>query len=503
MFGSRQRYHARTAGKNGSFPKSSERQDLSVYKNRSHPSLVKRLFERHRMAANDALATKKKHLKRHYNQISQEEPVYILPLYAPEFLEDEVDSNELPHVKATFGPLGIVKDEEKKEERKPHGKKKSKSKSLEAAPRIPYAMSNVLSLKPVTSVNAYRAQQRRLAEVREEIDGLKCAKARFETQSSQVRTFGTVDTLTIVNNILGRGPEILSVDADRCEKCNGILTFDQPRNLSVCGICNTVISRLFVAEDSTVDVLILRVGMSGTSAISRSRKQGGNTLVLGNDESKARHLQILGETKDTITMSSTQRPKRKKSTCAPLSENPDRKELQLHAVADHVVKRVGQYKEFLNQFAENRPEIPQKIISLIYRELAPVHLLNSVKCKPTPVCTILRNHALHEFIPMAPLISRTFNGQPTPKFNMDLIGRLQKRLSVLAQVSTETQRKSLGIELLVAVCLRCEGEDDFARAFSLLKTRVVLRTANERLKNVIANAKILEPDLAWPVVWLC
>ena len=303
----------------------------------------------------------------------------------------------------------------------------------------------------------------------------------YKTMVDQLKTFGLVDTLAIVNSILQKHSEILYVDADRCSKCGGVLVYDAVKSLSICKTCHLVINNLFVTEDSTVDVLILRSNVSGTSENSRKRKQGIVSRIFEDNTSRKRYKHVMGASKSKLI---------------DVSKDQD-------VTKTTYVNRLRQLHAYVNQFRHDRPEIPMNIMSMVYRDLNTMHLNLSLKCRSTPVVNILRNHKQFDWVNYTNLIVRTFNGQVIPVFHEPLLQRLRLRATILLNCMTDLQWRTFTFDVLLHVCLFCEKETEMAHMFPLLKTRNVLVKINTELQQILAKCRLHDANVSWDIARLC
>ena len=275
----------------------------------------------------------------------------------------------------------------------------------------------------------------------------------FEKCLSGLNKFGNVQSLIVSQNLVKNDDhtsEIYTVDADRCVQCNSVYAFDVTTNYNVCSdYCKLVNPVLFVTEDRAVDVLILRATSSGP------------------DDNKT-------ESVPTAAVALKQRRK----------SGPDRS--------------VG-YRKFLDQFSENAPTIPTEIMSCIYKYLATIHILSSIRC---------RSYTHREYPPIPWL---RFLGQlralkyadnstanPIPTLSSQLIDNLVARYVLFSQLSDGNEqidkKKTFGFELITSLLLRYEDQDDVARQFALHKTRDVLRVASSRFRAIVLEIQKRHPD---------
>ena len=340
----------------------------------------------------------------------------------------------------------------------------------------------------VVSVNTMRAKERLVIKKQQEIDAAEKSLSHFEKLASQLKLYGKSETLVMLNNITGKPPEALLIDSERCENCpDNLLLQDPLTHLNTCNICGRCMTRLFVTEDSSSDILILRSGVSGTNINARKRKAGISVTYLKDAVSKKRLLSQLAD-------------KSKKNLVIIGSTEHDNVDEAQNDQTDAVEKTYVSYNRFINQFLDTRPEIPERVMGLIYNQLSTIHLLSSVRCRSTPVTSILRAAGETDWLPFSTVISREFNGQCSPRLTQLTIDNIIARFKVITSVTTDKQRKSLGIDMLTSICLQAEGLEAAASCFVLMKTKAVLRLSGKRLMEAIDMAKLKNPKIDWSKV---
>ena len=369
--------------------------------------------------------------------------------------------------------------------------------------------------KQIVSVNSLRSKKRKVAALQKKVDVEKRRIDTFIRKKSLLKTFGKIDTLVFVDHLShGENNDIIVIDADRCPLCSNVFKQNATTNLNTCNKCFNVVERLFVVEDSSSDILILRSGVSGTNENARKRKKGENIIFCKDSISKkrlsmqlstkaARDVYVLGHDDDGNNNKKTDTG----SEVIDADDNNDHEEQPMtttnkkNITSNNIrTKKKTTYSRFIMQFIDTRPDIPNNVMRLVYDQLSTIHLLSSIRCRATPVASILRSHNLLEWVPYATVISRQFNGQWSPRIPKKIIHAVIERFDLITRVTTDKERKTLGVDLLTSTCLAAEGELKFSRAFSLMKTRSVMRLSSTRLREAITRAEIIEPSVDWSLV---
>jgi hypothetical protein len=270
-----------------------------------------------------------------------------------------------------------------------------------------------------------------------------------QLQSSQGKLGDTfkqnVGRLIIANRLLCRDTEIFYNDQNTCSKCHCLYTFDHVTHMNVCTSCGISERVLFVMEDQSQDLL---VGKNPVAVIEKSKNN--NTS--------------------------------KKSTS--------------------VYHRSPLYKRYLQQFSSTAPPIPLEIMKTLYQYLSNIHLQNSVRCRPTPVATVLRSSGFSKWSNSSVIISKMFNGEPVPKMSDDLINRLVHRFVIIFRAAnlTETsdKQKIPSFEFLTHILLHIEGEQRLAKSFKTHKTRsILLKTFHQFTVLLDIVKRSPENDVEW------
>lgn len=348
-----------------------------------------------------------------------------------------------------------------------------------------------ITLKKVISANEWRKMGKRHSECVAKIAHNETRLMHWKRKAQELKKFECVESLVFLQNLVDSEKESLTIDSERCKKCGGLFLMDPITNVNVCIKCCLVVERLFIQEDSATDVLILRSGVSGTNNNARKRKKGICTTYLADENSKLLLDRATGKKSRFLTVSemTTSHEYQKKECDTVLAKISD------------VRKRVSSYSRFIEQFGEHQPDIPDEVMSVIYNDLSTVHLMSSVRCRPTPIATILRNHGYLKWVPFANVISRQFNGQECPRLSASLLQKLRARFELISSITTEQQRKSLSVDLVTSICLRAEGYPELAQMFSLIKTRHVASVNSERVRAIIEQAKKLNSSIDWDLVF--
>jgi DNA-directed RNA polymerase subunit RPC12/RpoP len=250
-----------------------------------------------------------------------------------------------------------------------------------------------------------------------------------------------VGRIVIANRIMNRPTEMFYMDPDTCSSCNTYFSFDSITNINICQYCGYTREVLFISEDNSQDVLVTKD--PGTGSVSGASKQ----------------------------------------------------------TSDYHYVRSPLYKRYLSQFSEEMGPIPIEIMRVLYKYLSTIHFQNSIRCRPTPVSNILRQHGFSKWANMSILISKVFNGEPIPVISKSLITRLVGRFEIIFEESTRQKQKLPSFEFITNIFLRIEGENELAQSFSLQKTRTVLRKIFLDLQKLIDEVKLRDTKFSWEFIY--
>ncbi len=143
------------------------------------------------------------------------------------------------------------------------------------------------------------------------------------------------------------------------------------------------------------------------------------------------------------------------------------------------------YRKYLSQFCSDESNvIPHNVLKVLYQNFFSIHMLNSLKCRPTSVTNVLLSHNLNMYVHQSVRICRKFNNEPIPKFSEALIDILVQRFQDVSKVAPTIENfgKLPALDILTHLFLRAEKRDDLATIFFLNK---VLDSAAEKLQKLV------------------
>ena len=364
------------------------------------------------------------------------------------------------------------------------------------------------------NIHDYKRAIRKKEELQSKIRKLGDDDRDWMTQLMLIKRFGTVTTLVKANQLL-RISESYHIDSDRCSKCNRVLLFDVATSSSVCSDCHIAKHLVFTFEDRNCDLLVSKMltSTSRQSAISYASKK--------KKEMKKRKMEVREDHKKnpgTVTGWPTTRSsnKRVREDVSPEAMTVVSESKVGTTTANEITytlstsqqvtvkKRVEQFQTYLSQFGTSVPPLPNPVIEVLHRHLSSIHFLTSVRCRTTPVLDILRSNGYVQYCWLANRVCRTFNGQPIPVLDDDLILRMVERFRRIVRATyffvpstgtgggtdtiSSSRKKVLTFEISAILLLLCEKREDIAILLSSHKTREVLHSSGERFMNLIQVA---------------
>lgn len=336
---------------------------------------------------------------------------------------------------------------------------------------------------------------------------------------------------------------------ERC-KCSRLYRFEVNLHVNICLVCKKVVRVLMGSEDSKTDMISTKnqktSGNSGQDIFSASsiivpfakNKISRNTK---NNTSKEKIVQLQDTEKNNNNNNHNNKPKRKrkasddakqqvlslstllrecdtqknemyqektqkKKRCRKRKISPNDTETtrQEECINDNkedclitaggtetisafpqVFNRSLVYRKYLTQFSEDSI-IPESLMKLLYEEYFCIHMLNSLKARPTSVQNILIAHNLNQFVHQSVRLARHFNGEPIPMISTSLIDTLVNRFQDVAKCALTIANfgKLPSFEILTHMFLRAENRDDLASIFFLNKVSI-LDSSAEKLQKLI------------------
>ena len=145
-----------------------------------------------------------------------------------------------------------------------------------------------------------------------------------------------------------------------------------------------------------------------------------------------------------------------------------------------------------------RPDIPEDVMLLLYRELSYIHLMSSTRSRPATVADTMRNNGYSHLVPHAVRISRMYNGEDIPVIQLEEMERLVYRFRVLLRSFGDESRRNLFVfEILAALVFRAEGRNDLVDVVLEHKSKALSKLGDPKLVALIHRAEKTDPALSW------
>jgi hypothetical protein len=149
--------------------------------------------------------------------------------------------------------------------------------------------------------------------------------------------------------------------------------------------------------------------------------------------------------------------------------------------------RVKLYREYLSQFLDTAPFIPEYVLNSLYVSFHNIHVLNSLKCKLSSVEKHLNSDPeLSKFAYMSVRICKLFNGEPCPILSQALHDSLISRFVSISEASTASKSGKLpSFEILTHLFLRLEHRDDIAIYFLTHKNMQAIKDSQAKMDGLL------------------
>ena len=286
----------------------------------------------------------------------------------------------------------------------------------------------------------------------------------------------------------GTNVETFVIDSDRCH-CGRLFLFDGTTHINKCKFHKQMSRVLVAAEDGMSDILVFRCQ---TEVVTNNEEPTDMTSEIGNQQ---KNDPMVDDEDETKVVAATTGENENARINLLLEEKFDNKQKEDECSANSLEV----YTEFMKQFHEDQPPIPEEVFHLIYNQLNENNMMYSSKCKQTPVANILKNNTKYKHLMSHNVkITSQFNGKEVPVFTEKLYRRLLKRVEILSRVSHQLGSKIMTTNITMHLLLLLEGENKLANFFFLHKTRKVVLLANTKLKEILKLAsKYDSEDLKW------
>lgn len=301
-----------------------------------------------------------------------------------------------------------------------------------------------------------KARVKSLLRLKTQLQQITVRKQGFERQVQSIQKYGTVGTLVTVNNLLGVEAEFYNVDSELCRQCGGFTTFDHVTFIQTCKTCRLSHLSIFATEDKSQDLIVSKTGQATEQGAQESSDSGAASSAAAKKPASAAHKK------------------------------------------DPVHHRTAAFRRYLSQFVVTRPDIPEDVMLLLYRELSYIHLMSSTKSRPATVADTLRVNGYSHLTPHAVRISRMYNGEPIPSVELAQMDRMVHRFRVLLRsFGNEKKRNLFVFEILATIVFRAEKRPDMVDVVLEHKSKILSKLGDRKLVCLVQRAKLTDPSLSW------
>lgn len=322
-------------------------------------------------------------------------------------------------------------------------------------------------------------------------------RARFK----QLRTFGKLGTLVMSNNLTGFAAKKYPVDPDQCNTCEMPYTFNPRSFLSTCKNCNSVVSFIFNQEEYTHEAIASKLYSDksnideGGAVRNITFTNGSEAVVLQQDERQKSDAGIVGcgskQAKGSVPSESSSKNAKSQSARNVLKNSC--------GLAAQVSNRSALFRRYLSQFLDDAPEVPLEVFHLLQSHLTHNHLHHTVRCKPTPVASILKNSDFKHLAYMAVKISRMHDGLDVPVISKDMLEDMVKRYNVVISMDIEKvhREKLYSFEFVSSLIFFALGRLDLCKMIQQNKNRCYFNFQDSTVQYIVAKASAANQELDW------
>jgi len=295
----------------------------------------------------------------------------------------------------------------------------------------------------------YRSQKRKLQEIETKIEETYHSVHEFLEKTKYLKSDSVASLIVVANNSQTPCNEIFTKTMDHCVKCETMYECEPTLYLNICPCCKFTKRLLIMAEDRQSEVICFK----------------NQELPL-----------LLSNYPEQIASRQTQ------DVEAPILETNAKDERNL-------AERRKAYREYVIQWEEHAPIIPEFVKMKLYERFNHIHMLNSLKCRPSAVANVLKEQGagMIPYQMYAMKITKEFNGEEIPVLTLELVERCCERFHQLslAALSQDKIGKLPSVEILTHFFLRAEGRDDLARLFFTHKDYGPLRVTELKLRTLV------------------
>ncbi len=293
--------------------------------------------------------------------------------------------------------------------------------------------------KPKTNINdivSIKSHKRNLFMLHKKYNKVSRSEEIFRLKTNLLKPNNISSLVVVSNSTQIKTNEIFYQDPDRCSKCGKLYVFEPVSHLNICQSirCKNVFRVLMAVEDKQTDIIAFK-------------NQKLPLLLINYPETT-----VVKEQRNSID-------------------------------------RAKAYREYIMQYIDTSPPIPDFVKLKLYDNFNNIHLLNSLRCKPSSVANVLKNESkeFQQYVAFSNKIAKEFNGDAIPKLSLDLIEKLCIRFKQISEaaLSIPDFGKLPSVEILTHSFLRTEQRDDLAIFFQGHKDDKPLRLGDIRMRQLI------------------
>ena len=322
--------------------------------------------------------------------------------------------------------------------------------------------------KDVHNIVGLKKLHTQLEKLQEKLHEVKNQKNLVRAKYKEIKHYGTLDTLVMANNLDKVAPKKYNVDVEFCTYCGVTYVFQCQTYLNVCPLCCDVRYSAFNYEEHAQEIVSNKI-YAKNSSVEQEKSPGPK------ENSSAVNAVCQ---KDSLI------------------HNHEQKFCQK---IDASTNRLSLFKKYLAQFLDTAPAIDQEVFLLLYNQISHIHLHSTVRCKPTPVTTVLKKSRFKHLSGYSVKIARMFDGLDVPVINQQMMDEMVDRYSVLINIPIEKlyQEKLYSFEFVASIIFFAMGEFEMCKIIQQNKNKKFFNFESDTVQHIARCASVYHKKYSW------
>jgi hypothetical protein len=356
----------------------------------------------------------------------------------------------------------------------------------------------------------------RLLAKKKELSLCEKAPTSVLRRYKQIRTFGQLGTLIMSNNIRSFAPKHYPVDPADCSNCEKGYTFNPKTYLSTCQSCCRVVYSIFNQEDYSHEVIANKLYSKNSSVCCDhdlrdvTFTDGKQKVTVQNADNSAYQVRMAASRNRSSDASWATGTGQTRNSSSVLRDSDAKKDQGKLSSVENILKsnttlasqaanRSTQFRRYLSQFLEDSPAVPQDIFEYLFTHFKHNHLHPMVRCKPTPVASVLKCSPFRDFCYMNVKISRMYDGLEVPVISQKLLEEMVERYNIIIHLDLGEfyKQKLNSFEFVAALIFFALGRFDLCKLIQQNKNRRFFDFEDEAVQFIVAKAKEANDTIDW------